>query len=66
GDRSFIGSDTMFVAPVTIGSDATTGAGSVITADVPDGALALERAEQVVIKDWARRKMTQIATKWRQ
>ncbi|MDR2108898.1 MAG: bifunctional UDP-N-acetylglucosamine diphosphorylase/glucosamine-1-phosphate N-acetyltransferase GlmU [Coriobacteriales bacterium] len=66
GDRSFIGSDTMFVAPVTIGSDATTGAGSVITADVPDGALALERAKQVVISDWARRKMTQIATKWRQ
>ena len=46
GDRSFIGSDTMLVAPVTVGSDALVGAGSVITEDVPDGALALGRAHQ--------------------
>jgi bifunctional UDP-N-acetylglucosamine pyrophosphorylase/glucosamine-1-phosphate N-acetyltransferase len=39
GDRAFIGSDTMLVAPVSVGTDASTGAGSVVTKDVPDGAL---------------------------
>ncbi|MCL2757167.1 MAG: bifunctional UDP-N-acetylglucosamine diphosphorylase/glucosamine-1-phosphate N-acetyltransferase GlmU, partial [Coriobacteriia bacterium] len=53
GDRSFMGSDTMLVAPVTIGSDVVTGAGSVITNDVPDGALALERTEQRIIEGWS-------------
>jgi len=46
GERVFIGSDTMLVAPVRIGNDAMTASGSVITKDVPDGALALGRAEQ--------------------
>lgn len=46
GARAFIGSDTMLVAPVRIGDDAMTGSGSVITGDVPDGALALGRARQ--------------------
>jgi bifunctional UDP-N-acetylglucosamine pyrophosphorylase/glucosamine-1-phosphate N-acetyltransferase len=55
GDRAFIGSDTMLVAPVALGADAVTGAGSVITEDVPDGALAVERARQTVIRDWARK-----------
>jgi bifunctional UDP-N-acetylglucosamine pyrophosphorylase/glucosamine-1-phosphate N-acetyltransferase len=41
GYRVFIGSDTMLVAPVTIGDDARTGAGSVVTKDVPEGALAV-------------------------
>lgn len=48
GDRSFIGSDTMLVAPVVIGKDTLIGAGSVITSDVPDGALGLGRARQFV------------------
>ena len=48
GDNTFIGSDTMLVAPVSVGSDVVVGAGSVITDDVPDGALALGRAHQVV------------------
>jgi bifunctional UDP-N-acetylglucosamine pyrophosphorylase/glucosamine-1-phosphate N-acetyltransferase len=39
GDNTFIGSDTMLVAPVNIGHDAKTGAGSVVTDDVADGAL---------------------------
>jgi bifunctional UDP-N-acetylglucosamine pyrophosphorylase/glucosamine-1-phosphate N-acetyltransferase len=39
GDNTFIGSDTMLVAPVNIGHDARTGAGSVVTHDVEDGAL---------------------------
>jgi bifunctional UDP-N-acetylglucosamine pyrophosphorylase/glucosamine-1-phosphate N-acetyltransferase len=47
GDRVFIGSDTMLVAPVTIGNDAMTASGSVITSDVEPGALALARAHQV-------------------
>lgn len=47
GANTFIGSDTMMVAPVAIGDDAVVGAGSVITQDVPSGALALGRARQV-------------------
>ena len=46
GEGAFIGSSTMLVAPVTIGAHALTGSGSVITSDVPDGALALGRAQQ--------------------
>lgn len=47
GANAFIGSDTMLVAPVRVGSGAMTGSGSVITQDVPDNALALARARQV-------------------
>jgi bifunctional UDP-N-acetylglucosamine pyrophosphorylase/glucosamine-1-phosphate N-acetyltransferase len=47
GPRSFIGSNTMLVAPVKIGRDAMTGSGSVITQDVPAEAVALGRARQV-------------------
>jgi bifunctional UDP-N-acetylglucosamine pyrophosphorylase/glucosamine-1-phosphate N-acetyltransferase len=47
GDRVFIGSDTMLVAPVSVGDDAMTGSGSVITRDVAPGALAIARAPQV-------------------
>lgn len=46
GARAFIGSDTMLVAPIEIGDDAYTGAGSTITKDVEAGALAVERSEQ--------------------
>lgn len=46
GSDAFIGSDTMLVAPVTIGDGAMTGSGSTITKDVPAGALALGRARQ--------------------
>ncbi len=41
GDRAFIGSDTILRAPVTIGEGAYTGAGSVVTRDVPPGKLAV-------------------------
>ncbi len=47
GKRAFIGSDTMLVAPVTVGDGAVTASGSVITEDVGPGALALGRARQV-------------------
>lgn len=56
GDSCFIGSDTLFVAPVTVGDGCTTGAGSVITGDVPDGALAISRQPQKNIPDWQARK----------
>lgn len=54
-DGVFIGSDTMLVAPVSVGRGATTGAGSTITKDVPDGALAIGRARQTVIENWNRK-----------
>ena len=47
GKRAFIGSDTMLVAPVTIGDGAMTGSGSVITENVPAEAVAIGRARQV-------------------
>ncbi len=46
GKRVFIGSNTMLVAPVTLGDESMTASGSVITSDVPEGALALARARQ--------------------
>ena len=51
-DGAFIGSDTALVAPVTIGRDATIGAGSVITEDAPPGELTLARGRLVTIKGW--------------
>ncbi len=54
-DDVFIGSDTMLVAPLRVGKGATTGAGSTITKDVPPGALAIERAKQLVITGWKRK-----------
>jgi bifunctional UDP-N-acetylglucosamine pyrophosphorylase/glucosamine-1-phosphate N-acetyltransferase len=56
GDRAFIGSDTMLVAPIEIGADATTAAGSAINQKVPNGALAVGRARQRNIEGWADRK----------
>lgn len=47
GPRAFIGSNTMLVAPVTVGRDAMTASGSIITSDVPAEALAIARAKQV-------------------
>jgi bifunctional UDP-N-acetylglucosamine pyrophosphorylase/glucosamine-1-phosphate N-acetyltransferase len=56
GDRAFIGSGTMLVAPVTIGADATIGAGSTITKDAPPGELTLERSKQTTVTGWQRPK----------
>lgn len=53
GDNVRIGSDTMLVAPVSIGDNAFTGAGSVVTQDVPEGALAVERSHQKNIDGYA-------------
>ena len=54
GDNSFIGSNSSLVAPVQIGKNATVGAGSTITKDVPDDELGLTRASQKSISDWHR------------
>ena len=54
-DRAFIGSNSALVAPVTIGTDATIGAGSVIGKDAPEGQLTLTRAKQVSL-NWQRPK----------
>ena len=56
GDGAFIGSDTMLVAPVTVGDGAQTAAGSTITKDVPPDALAIERSDQRTIEGWAARR----------
>ena len=54
GDHAFIGSNTALIAPVSVGANAVTGAGSAITKDVPDNALAVARGKQVVIEGWKR------------
>lgn len=51
-DGAFIGCNTNLVAPVTVGENAFTAAGSTITQDVPDNALALARSKQTIKKDW--------------
>jgi bifunctional UDP-N-acetylglucosamine pyrophosphorylase/glucosamine-1-phosphate N-acetyltransferase len=56
GDQVRTGSDTILVAPVRLGKGAVTGAGSVITKDVPPGALAVERSEQRIVKGYRQRK----------
>jgi bifunctional UDP-N-acetylglucosamine pyrophosphorylase / glucosamine-1-phosphate N-acetyltransferase len=53
-DGVFIGSGNMLVAPVTLGANATTGAGSTITRDAPPGKLTVARARQVTIEGWQR------------
>ena len=55
-DGARVGSDTMLIAPVTIGEGAFTGAGSAISRDVADGALAIERAQQKEIPGYAARR----------
>jgi bifunctional UDP-N-acetylglucosamine pyrophosphorylase/glucosamine-1-phosphate N-acetyltransferase len=53
-DGAFVGSDTQLIAPVTIGKNATIGAGSTITKDVPDSHLSLSRSRQTTLKNWER------------
>ena len=59
GDRVRIGSDTMLVAPVEIGDDGWTGAGSVISRDVSPGALGVERSQQKEVPGYADRRARQ-------
>ena len=55
-DGAFIGSDTQLVAPVTVGKNATIGAGSTITRDTEDDSLTLSRSVQKMIEGWQRPK----------
>lgn len=55
GAGAFVGSNSSLVAPVRIGAGAFIGSGSVITRDVPDDSLAVERSDQAVREGWAKR-----------
>jgi len=55
GDEAFIGSNTNLVAPVSVGKGALVGAGSTITKDVPEYALALARSKQINKERWSKR-----------
>jgi bifunctional UDP-N-acetylglucosamine pyrophosphorylase/glucosamine-1-phosphate N-acetyltransferase len=63
GDDAFIGSDTMLVAPVRVGAGALTAAGSVITKNVPENALAIARSPQRTREEWAKRRRGSRKTK---
>jgi bifunctional UDP-N-acetylglucosamine pyrophosphorylase/glucosamine-1-phosphate N-acetyltransferase len=56
GAHARVGSDTMLVAPVTIGDGAYTAAGSVITDDVPPGAMGVGRSRQRNVDGWVERR----------
>ncbi len=61
GSNCLIGSDTMFVAPVEVGDDVSTAAGSVITSRIPDGALGVGRAKQTNIEGWSDRRRKKLS-----
>lgn len=54
GDNAFVGSGSMLVAPIKIGANANTGAGSTLTKDAPEGKLTVARSRQVTIDGWTR------------
>lgn len=56
GDRTKTGSNSVLVAPVTLGTDVTVGAGSVVTKDVEDDSLVIARAKQTAISGWRPRR----------
>lgn len=60
GDRSKTGSNSVLVAPITIGADVNIGAGSVITEDLPNDCLAIARARQVVKPGWRPKHLTNL------
>jgi bifunctional UDP-N-acetylglucosamine pyrophosphorylase / glucosamine-1-phosphate N-acetyltransferase len=54
GDNAFVGSGSMLVAPIKIGANANTGAGSTLTKNAPEGQLTVARARQITIEGWTR------------
>ena len=60
GDNVFVGSDTMMVAPVTIGGGALVGASSCVTKDVPADALYLERSKERIVEGYAARRLERL------
>jgi len=65
-DEVFVGSDSQFVAPVTVGRGAVIAAGSTVTQDVPPDALAVARAQQVNRPGWAARRRALMASEGRE
>jgi len=64
GDGVYVSCDTIFVAPVRVGSDATTAADTVVTEDVPAGSLAIGRADMKIVEGYtARRRARRNASK---
>ncbi len=57
GNNAFIGCNTNLIAPVEVGENASTGAGSTITRNVPPNSLVVERAEPKVVQNWEKNKM---------
>jgi bifunctional UDP-N-acetylglucosamine pyrophosphorylase/glucosamine-1-phosphate N-acetyltransferase len=55
GDRVFVGSNVELVAPVKVGSRSSIGAGTTVTKDIPEGALAISRTRQKNIKGWSKK-----------
>ena len=62
GDNVFLGCDTMLVAPVTVNDGAYTAAGSVITDEIPPGAIGVARARQRNIEGWVLRRRSGTAS----
>ena len=52
GDRTKTGSNSVLVAPLTLGTDVTVAAGSIVTDDVPDDSLVIARERQVIKPGW--------------
>ncbi|MCM1299851.1 MAG: bifunctional UDP-N-acetylglucosamine diphosphorylase/glucosamine-1-phosphate N-acetyltransferase GlmU [[Eubacterium] siraeum] len=57
GDDAFIGCNTNLIAPVEIGANAATGAGSTITKNVPANSLAVERSDTKIVEQWEKNKL---------
>jgi bifunctional UDP-N-acetylglucosamine pyrophosphorylase/glucosamine-1-phosphate N-acetyltransferase len=55
GDRVFVGSNVELVAPIKVGSRSSIGAGTTVTKDVPEGALAISRVKQKNIRGWSKK-----------
>ncbi len=55
GNRVFVGSNVELIAPVKVGNDSLIGAGTTVTKDVPEGALAISRVKQKNIKGWRKK-----------
>lgn len=64
GDNSFIGCNSNLIAPIRLGDNTYVGAGSTITRNVDSGDLVVERADQRIIKGWAKKKLKKYVQKY--